>query len=58
VAHEKPNPPTRWLTLSRQIVIGLTAGIASLPDHWILGRTAVPSTRRWSVIKDLLHRVD
>jgi len=27
VTQETPRKPTRWLTLSRQIVIGLTAGI-------------------------------
>jgi Na+/H+-dicarboxylate symporter/ABC-type amino acid transport substrate-binding protein len=29
--------------------------IAALYDYWILGRRAEPPTRRWSVIKDVLH---
>jgi hypothetical protein len=42
-----------WVDLMRSEGV-----IASLHDHWILGRTAVPSSRRWSVMKDLLHWVD
>ena len=42
-----------WVDLMR------SEGVLSLlHDHWILGRTAVPPTRRWSVIKDILHWVD
>jgi len=32
--------------------------IDRLHNHWILGRTAVRATQRWSVIRNVLHRVD
>jgi Na+/H+-dicarboxylate symporter len=42
-----------WVDLMRSEGV-----LARLHDHWILGRTAVPPTKRWSVIKDILHWVD
>ncbi len=32
--------------------------VTSLRDHWILGRTAVPRSPRWSVIRNVLNWVD
>ena len=32
--------------------------VSNLRDHWILGRTAVPRSPRWSVIRDVLHWVE
>jgi len=32
--------------------------VANLRDHWILGRTAVPRSPRWSVIRNVLHWVE
>jgi len=29
-----------------------------LYDHWILGRSPEADSRRWSVIRDVLHWVD
>ena len=41
--------------------IGLKRGdgtMEKLYDYWILGRSAESTTRRWSVIRDVLHWVD
>ncbi len=32
--------------------------VTRLHDHWMLGRTAVPPSHRWSIIRDVLHWVD
>ena len=32
--------------------------IQSLYDYWILGKNAVPTQPRWSVIRDVLHWVE
>ena len=32
--------------------------IPSLYDYWILGRDAERATRRWSIIRNVLHWVD
>ena len=32
--------------------------VSNLRDHWILGRTAVPRSPRWSVIRDVLRWVE
>jgi Na+/H+-dicarboxylate symporter len=42
-----------WVDLMRSEGV-----VDRLHDHWILGRTAVPSTRRWSVMHDVLHWAD
>jgi len=42
-----------WIELMRD-----EGFVANLRDHWILGRTAVPRSPRWSVIRDVLHWVE
>ena len=42
-----------WIGLMRDW--GITD---QLVNHWFFGRTAVPKTERWSVIRDVLHWVD
>ena len=42
-----------WIDLMRDMGF-----VSRLRDHWILGRTAVPLSPRWSVIRDVLHWVD
>ena len=42
-----------WIELMRD-----EGFVASLRDHWILGRTAVPRSPRWSVIRNILHWVE
>jgi proton glutamate symport protein len=42
-----------WVDLMRSEGV-----IARLHDHWILGRSAVPHSKRWSVIRNVLHWVD
>jgi len=42
-----------WIDLMRSEGV-----IARLHDHWILGRTAVPPSKRWSVIRNVLHWLD
>jgi len=42
-----------WIDLKRDE--GL---VSNLRDHWILGRTAVPRSPRWSVIRNVLHWVE
>jgi ABC-type amino acid transport substrate-binding protein len=42
-----------WIELQRD-----EGSVAKLRDHWILGRTAVSRTARWSVIRNLLDWVD
>ena len=32
--------------------------VTRLHNHWMLGRTAVPPSKRWSIIKDVLHWVN
>jgi ABC-type amino acid transport substrate-binding protein len=39
-----------WIDLKRK-----DGTIQALYDHWILGRDARPSGRRWSVLRDVLH---
>ena len=39
-----------WIVLKQK-----DGTVAGLYDYWVLGRRAVPPTRRWSVIKDVLH---
>lgn len=39
-----------WIVLKQK-----DGTIATLYDYWVLGRRAEPPTRRWSVIKDVLH---
>ncbi len=41
-----------WIGLKRD-----AGRISQLYDHWILGRTAVPPSQRWSVIRNVLHWV-
>ena len=42
-----------WVELTRK-----TGFVSRLRDHWILGRTAVPRSPRWSVIRNVLHWVE
>jgi hypothetical protein len=42
-----------WVGLKRD-----EGRISQLYDHWILGRTAAPHNKRWSVIRNVLHWVD
>jgi len=42
-----------WIDLMRDMGF-----VSRLRDHWILGRTAVPRSPRWSVIRDVLHWVE
>jgi len=42
-----------WIDLMRD-----TGFVSRLREHWILGRTAVPRSPRWSVIRDVLHWVE
>jgi Na+/H+-dicarboxylate symporter len=42
-----------WIDLMRD-----TGFVSRLHEHWILGRTAVPRSPRWSVIRDVLHWVE
>ena len=42
-----------WIELKRR-----DGTIVALYDHWILGKHAVKSEPRWSVIRNLLHWVD
>jgi len=42
-----------WIELMRD-----DGFVAYLRDHWILGRTAVPRSPRWSVIRNVLHWVE
>jgi Na+/H+-dicarboxylate symporter len=42
-----------WVDLTRE-----DGFVSNLRDHWILGRTAVPKTPRWSVIRNVLHWVE
>ena len=42
-----------WIDLTRD-----TGVVSRLRDHWILGRTAIPRSPRWSVIRNLLHWVE
>ena len=42
-----------WVELTRK-----TGFVSRLRDHWILGRTAVPRSPRWSVIHNVLHWVE
>ena len=42
-----------WVDLMRSEGV-----ITRLHDHWILGRSAVPHSKRWSVIRNVLHWVD
>ena len=42
-----------WVELTRK-----TGLVSRLRDHWILGRTAVPRSPRWSVIRNVLHWVE
>lgn len=42
-----------WIDLMRD-----EGFVTNLRDHWILGRTAVPRSPRWSVIRNILHWVE
>ena len=42
-----------WIDLVRN-----EGAISRLHDHWMLGKTAVSPTKRWSVIRNVLHWVD
>jgi len=42
-----------WLALQRR-----NGWLDEVYDHWILGRTARPPSKRWSIIRDVLHWVD
>jgi hypothetical protein len=42
-----------WIDLTRK-----TGFVSRLRDHWILGRTAVPRSPRWSVIRNVLNWVE
>jgi Na+/H+-dicarboxylate symporter len=42
-----------WVDLKRD-----EGFVSRLRDHWILGRTAVPRSPRWSVIRNVLHWVE
>jgi Na+/H+-dicarboxylate symporter len=42
-----------WIELKRD-----DGFVSRLRDHWILGRTAVPRSPRWSVIRNILHWVE
>ena len=42
-----------WIDLTRD-----TGVVSRLRDHWILGRTAIPRSPRWSIIRNLLHWVE
>ncbi|MHC4549409.1 MAG: cation:dicarboxylate symporter family transporter [Planctomycetota bacterium] len=45
--------------LDRWVEMKVKSGIVPRAfDHWILGKDAVPSRPRWSVIRDVLHWVD
>jgi Na+/H+-dicarboxylate symporter/ABC-type amino acid transport substrate-binding protein len=42
-----------WIELMRAEGI-----VTRLREHWILGRTATPPKKRWSVLRDVLHWVE
>jgi hypothetical protein len=42
-----------WIELMRD-----EGFVSRLREHWILGRTAIPRSPRWSVIRNVLHWVD
>ena len=42
-----------WLDLHER-----DGAIQSLVDHWVFGRSFTPPTRRWSVVRNVLHWVD
>jgi ABC-type amino acid transport substrate-binding protein len=42
-----------WVDLNRK-----DGFVSRLRDHWIFGRTAVPRSPRWSVIRNVLHWVE
>lgn len=39
-----------WLTIQKS-----SGYVDKLYDYWILGKNAVPKTKRWSIMKDVLH---
>jgi Na+/H+-dicarboxylate symporter/ABC-type amino acid transport substrate-binding protein len=42
-----------WLELHRR-----DGALTQVVDHWVFGRSYAPPTRRWSVIRNVLHWVD
>lgn len=42
-----------WIELKKR-----DGTLDALYRHWVLGRDAAPPTRRWSIIRDVLHWVD
>ena len=42
-----------WLELHQR-----DGAITTLVDHWVFGKSLAPPTRRWSVIRNVLHWVD
>ncbi len=44
---------SNWIDLKKK-----DGTIQALSDHWILGRDARPPTRRWSVLRNVLHWVN
>jgi len=42
-----------WIDLKRK-----DGTIQALYDYWILGRSAMPKPRRWSIAGDVLHWID
>ena len=42
-----------WLALHQR-----DGAMSTLIDHWVFGRSLAPPTRRWSIVRDVLHWVD
>ena len=42
-----------WLALHQR-----DGAITTLIDHWVFGKSLAPPTRRWSVVRNVLHWVD
>jgi hypothetical protein len=42
-----------WIELKKR-----DGTVDTLYRHWVLGRDAAPPTRRWSVVRDVLHWVN
>ena len=42
---------------ARRLVVGSPSHLREI-DHWVFGRSLAPPTRRWSVVRNVLHWVD
>jgi hypothetical protein len=60
IAYPVARSDERWLTfVNSWVELKKKQGtIDALYRHWILGRNVAPSSKRWSVVRDVLHWVD